>query len=76
MIKVTIGEKPQGEVKPFPKLMIASSGWAKGSIVLFIKQSEGFLIVTAKEDDTIDYAANWNMEHFTDYNEPVTIQNA
>lgn len=72
MIKVTFGEKPQQESKPFPKLM---KGMLSGVIVLFTNEKTGTVIKGNEDfyegwcDDT------WNMKNFTDYNEPVTIQN-
>ena len=77
MINVTIGEsKPQE--KPFPKLMISNDG---KSIVFFFNPNFGFPI---KDGDnlfanaTYEYnaAGLWNLHLFTDYNEPITIQNA
>lgn len=75
MIKLTLGaEAPQTE-KPFPKLMITKDG----TLVFFYKSECGFLL-TKNSKDTIlnvgEYYDNWLMEKFTDYNEPITIQNA
>ncbi len=79
MIKVTIGEKPQEEVKPFPKLMVVTSGGQYiGRVVLFKEERKGFVVKPSSADymDTLHFSENWNMEFFTDYNEPITLQNA
>jgi hypothetical protein len=75
-IKVTLGatENTQQE-KPFPKLMTC-----KDSVVYyFIRESYGLPIANWDEKrwETFESmtAANWDMENFTDYNEPITIQN-
>jgi hypothetical protein len=71
MINVTLGEvKPQE--KPFPKLMIATEGFWKDRICLFKSDCKG-LLLGPKE---FGYAANFYMEDFTDYNGPITLQNA
>jgi hypothetical protein len=73
-IKVTLGatENTQQE-KPFPKLM-------KGSdelIVFFYVYEKGTVIQDPLEPDFVvgEYDDNWDMSAFTDYNEPITIQN-
>lgn len=73
MIKVTIEETKHQCEKPFPKLMKSNCG----SIVLFKEDRTGVLIA-APEYQNIkqwQYSSQWNMEIFTDYNEPITIQN-
>jgi hypothetical protein len=74
MIKVTIGEsKPQE--KSFPKLMITTDNTR---IVFFVSNRRGVQINGEKAffDKFVHYSDNWAMELFTDYNEPITIQNA
>jgi hypothetical protein len=73
-IKVTLGatENTQQE-KPFPKLM-------KGSdqlIVFFYAHEKGTVIQDPVDPDweVGEYDDNWVMSDFTDYNEPITIQN-
>jgi hypothetical protein len=71
MIKVTLGEAKT--IKPFPKLM-----WSEtlNIVVLFQEPSIGVVVV-----GTLDYPISWHtndwlMARFTDYNEPITLQNA
>lgn len=74
MIKVTIGDEPiQNNVKPFPKLMKSH----RGSIVLFHCNEKGICLVMGKDTSTFvgEYCGTWKMDAFTDYNEPITIQN-
>lgn len=71
-IKVTIGESKTQSEKPFPKLMIATKGVWEDQICFFEVRREGMLI-GPKE---FGYASNFDMSDFTDYNEPVTLQNA
>lgn len=72
MITVTTTEVKQ-ESKLFPKLMKSING----NIVLFHRPSFGVLII---QGTTMripgEYASYWDMDNFTDYNEPITIQNA
>ena len=80
MIKVTLGAEAPKTEKPFPKLMIASKdvNANKGLIVLF--QSEGCGVVVCETKFSTKkigyYSEYFAMEKFTDYNEPITIQNA
>ena len=62
------------EPKPFPKLMISENG----NIVLFSEPDFGTLIVPSSTiGKEIGYwHESWDTEVFTDYNEPITIQNA
>lgn len=73
-IKVTLGEaKPQNE-KPFPKLMKNSD---YKSIVLFYSSEKGVCIVQNEGSIVVgQFYEYYNMDFFTDYNEPITIQNA
>lgn len=73
MIKVTVGEHKTQEVKPFPKLMITNDR----IIVLFTTLSDGTVIDEAVHCWGIGhYSDSWDMRQFTDFNEPITIQNA
>lgn len=73
MIKVTLqNEEKKADAKPFPKLMITEGG----KIVLFFEPRIGVaLAMTGANWSGIDYFTEWVMEKFTDYNEPITIQN-
>ena len=68
MINVTLGEVKTQEEKPFPKLMISDSG----IIVYFTSNRCG---IALNDELLTDYSEEWNMQFFTDYNEPVTLQN-
>ena len=70
-VKVTIGESKTQSEKPFPKLMIATKGIWKGQICFFEKNEHGTLVGPTE----FGYAYNFYMPYFTDYNEPITIQN-
>jgi hypothetical protein len=74
MINVTIDDKKKGNVKPFPKLMRSENG----QIVFFLKPGEGTLLYRVKNGlvDVGEFVNNWATGNFTDYNEPITIQNA
>ena len=70
MINVTIGEsKPQE--KPFPKLMTNSpvDGW----VGYFTDDGVAFWLTGPYKGQ---YSEKVNMAGVTDYNEPITIQNA
>ena len=75
-IKVTIGESKTQNEKPFPKLMKSNYGF----IVLFYREKCGVLLDRGNcEKGSIgigDYNETWKMDIFTDYNEPITLQNA
>jgi hypothetical protein len=75
MIKVTVGEQKTQSEKPFPKLMKSK---VSGAIVYFTKESYGLVIIESygTGGDFNSSASGWNMTNFTDYNEPITIQNA
>ena len=76
MITVTLGEaKPQE--KPFPKLMISAlSPNTKDDLVLFLSEKCGVKLSGSGGTIIGEYSKDWWMEYFTDYNEPITIQNA
>lgn len=77
MIQVTFASsKKQVDVKPFPKLMSNK----QGDIVYFIKEEVGLPIYDTCYGGDWDLSKDdiftgWSMEYFTDYNEPITIQN-
>ena len=78
MIKVTVGEQKTQEVKPFPKLMIATKMCLpdKGIIVLFSSECVGVVLYTPNDYRNVGYTSDsFAMECFTDYNEPITLQN-
>ena len=74
MITVKKTTEKKQEPKPFPKLMISETG----NIVLFSEPDFGTLIVPSSTiGKEIGYwQKSWATEFFTDYNEPITIQNA
>lgn len=76
MITVTLN-KPKQEEKPFPKLMITTSNAsADNRIVLFFDNNKGVCLqVGDKTTAYVGEVSEWKLENFTDYNEPVTIQN-
>lgn len=76
MIKVTLGEvKPQE--KPFPKLVTLS---ICGGVFLAISKTQIVCIKTGQSGwrngqyEVGDF--NFSKDFFTDYNDPITIQNA
>jgi hypothetical protein len=74
-IKVTLGatENTQKE-KPFPKLMKST---ISSAIVYFTEIECGLVVVEGEEGGSFNSAPyGWDMAIFTDYNEPITIQNA
>ncbi len=80
MINVTIGESKTQE-KPFPKLMMVKMDLGKhyknkGMIVYFKESKKGTVITNGENWGDGDYCECWAMESFTDYNEPITLQNA
>jgi hypothetical protein len=75
-VNVTIGESKPQEEKPFPKLMIHKDG----TITRFRKSSMGVHVWAAKR--IIDRGcimwselSDINMSEYTDFNEPLTLQN-
>ena len=73
MIKVTVGEQKTQSEKPFPKLM---NGKNHELIVLMIKPYEGIVLKGSCFYEIGYNSVTWDMESFTDYNEPITLQNA
>lgn len=69
MIKVTFQKNETESNKTYPKLMVSDSG----TIVYFTSDRCG---VALNDDRFTDYGIEWNMQFFTDYNEPITLQNA
>jgi len=74
-IKVTLGEHSNKEaVKPFPKIMKSK---ISGKLFYFIDFGLGLPLEDSRPDDSHEkWVYGWLMEHFFDYNEPITIQNA
>ena len=75
MINVTLGEAKPQEVKPFPKLMRNKEG---SLIIFFSEPTNGYVIYLQQGlDYYLGYRSDaWNMLNFSDYNEPLTLQNA
>ena len=72
MIKVKKSNNDNNK-KPFPKIMQGiSESVFRGRLVLFVSSGSGLSITNPGGG----FATNYNMDYFTDYNEPVTIQNA
>ena len=72
-VKVTTPQQAEQKEKPFPKLMISK---LSGNIILFEKQEVGTCIVSKELTIQIGYYSDdWTMLNFTDYNEPITLQN-
>lgn len=74
-INVTLGEvKPQNN-KPFPKLM----KWNKPNrelIILFQSLKSGTVLFSTSNHWRMgDTSDDFDMSQFTDYNEPITLQN-
>lgn len=73
-INVILGEVETQTEKPFPKLMKEKES---GHLFYFHRKCVGLpLQDPARFSDNPDWAYSWIMDCFTDYNEPVTIQNA
>lgn len=76
MLKV-IEKKSKGKAKPFPKLMISKDGY----IFYFVREWYGLPLTgdndfwSFGDDDFADFSERTDYG-FTDYNEPITIQNA
>ena len=81
MIKVTVSEQKTQSKKPFPKLMISRS--EKGSTIVFVLDiyGEGNGIYSDHplwndKPHSFYKTMNWDLNEFTDFNEPITLQNA
>ena len=70
MIEVTLSEESKVTVEQFPKLMESDE-----LIVLFNKPEEGVVLKPNTIHRMGDYSKGWDMNQFTDYNKPVTLQN-
>lgn len=80
-INVTLGEVKTQEIKPFPKLMIVDNNPFEGRIVLFTREKTGMLVRCSEcQSEYMKLGTyledGWAMQAFTDYNEPITLQNA
>lgn len=76
-VKVTIGESKTQNEKPFPKLMVNRYGCIRlvyecGSSVILksAQNAEGSWF-----ESRINAPSDWDISDFTDYNEPITLQN-
>jgi len=84
-IKVTLGEvKPRVKEKPFPKLMraiyptslnevIALFAEEKKGVVIYANKKSGFLVERIGKEITDKW--DFKTTPFTDFNEPITLQN-
>lgn len=75
MIKVTVGESKTQSEKPFPKLMVSSQ---TGNVVFFLSSGEGVVLLATENGSNFssgEYFSMFDMKCFTDYNEPITLQN-
>ena len=78
MIKVTLGKLKTQEEKPFPKLMKNKDG----EIFFFVRRNYGLPLTDISDGrwpyhdkDFADFSTVASKHEFTDYNEPVTLQN-
>lgn len=74
-INVTLGEAKTQEEKPFPKLMRHPDG----CVVFFHEHGKGICLIGDIDPNGTKantFGNDWGMRNFTDYNEPITIQNA
>jgi len=69
-VNVTIGESQPQNSKPYPKLMKSIGG----RLVFMIEDMIGFQLNT-EFDESPNYRRDWYMPDFTDFNEPLTLQN-
>jgi hypothetical protein len=81
MVKVTLGEQPAQNEKPFPKLMISKTDESELVVILAVMKRgediEGQVLHSTIERHHVGkISSKWNAGKFTDYNEPITIQNA
>ena len=77
MINVTVGEEKTQSEKPFPKLMIS---YKHKSVILATSKDGKHLIGTllyvgTSCDNFGEHDTTWLESNFTDYNEPITLQN-
>jgi hypothetical protein len=71
---VKVIAKPQNSAtKTFPKLMICDDN----EVVLFRQPMQGVIVYSksSKNGTVGHFSSSWDMQLFTDYNEPITIQN-
>jgi hypothetical protein len=72
-VNVTIGESKPQEEKPFPKIMMS---YTNGLTVFFIDKGCGFVLNNPDNSREVGYySETFFMENFTDFNEPLTLQN-
>ena len=70
-INVTIGESKTKE-NAFPKIMISPH---KDYVVFVNEENQGIVIWSTWKEFPIGTAKKWSLHNFTDYNEPITLQN-
>lgn len=74
-INITLGEVKTQKEKDFPKLMV----WCNKDeffIVLFTLPKKGVVVSSNIQQWNIgDYDDDFDPKQFTDYNEPITLQN-
>ncbi len=66
-----VGEPKSKKTIQYPKIMISKG---RGNVVLFISEKEGICLSDGGYKFGT-YSTGWNIGEFTEYNEPVTIQN-
>ena len=74
-INVILGEVKTQEEKPFPKLMRHPDG----CVVFFYEYGKGISLIgdiSPNGTQAMLFGTDWGMRDFTDYNKPITIQNA
>lgn len=84
MINVTLGEVKTQEEKPFPKLQKMTYPSGKWIVVFSKSESNRVVVYVCKENkncydnigDFWGHAEKNGVGIFTDYNEPITLQNA
>ena len=79
-IKVTLGEVKTQEEKPFPKLMANGYGCIRlvyecGSSVILKSAENAENAEVSWFESRINAPSDWDISDFTDYNEPITLQN-
>lgn len=78
MIQVTLVKVKMQEEKEYPKFMIIKPNYPnEGTIVFFLKKGEGLLVKGegVHEGSIGEYLECWDWDVFTDYNQPITLQN-
>ena len=74
-INVIVGEQKTQKEKLFPKLMECIIGQNKGMIVFFYESGHGTVITKGVNYKPGRHLTVWHMPSFTDFNDPITLQN-